>query len=333
MMARRRRYGRCHSCSLLLEEYLPICWKHVAGGWFPGHCSAQARYMQRWPSRLYSRWGESALSASTSKPLGTEYHSLMRRVLLIAVVATVLSAGSLLEAQVRSNGSGTVVNSSCCAIGMFGPSVPAGSIGVQSGISGGAPHAFPVGREFRHDGVRRGGEHRFHNRQFGNSGYPIYYAPYAYGYYDETTNVDANPPASANYEQPVNDEGPGLTVFERRRTYELIGDKPQRASADGRYGEHYTDSREERGASDDREQKSSPSESEKAPEPTVPTILIFRDGSHREIHNYALMGNSIYDLSVKPGQGRMKILLADLDIPATIAANDQRGIEFKLPKQ
>ena len=27
------------------------------------------------------------------------------------------------------------------------------------------------------------------------------------------------------------------------------------------------------------------------------------------------------------------ILLADLDIPATIAANDQRGIEFKLPKQ
>jgi hypothetical protein len=43
------------------------------------------------------------------------------------------------------------------------------------------------------------------------------------------------------------------------------------------------------------------------------------------------MGSSIYDLSVKPGQGRMKILLADLDIPATIAANDQRGIEFKVP--
>jgi len=45
------------------------------------------------------------------------------------------------------------------------------------------------------------------------------------------------------------------------------------------------------------------------------------------------MGSSIYDLSVKPGQGQMKILIADLDIPATIAANDQRGIEFKVPKQ
>jgi hypothetical protein len=260
----------------------------------------------------------------------------MRRLLIITVVAIALTAGSSLTAQVHDNG-GTVRVQSCCAIGMFGPSVPAGSIGVQSGISGGAPHAFPVGRDFRHDGIRHDGQHRFHNRQFGNSGYPIYYAPYAYGYYGETTNVDANPPANtANYEQPVNDEGPGLTVFERRRTYDLIGDKPQRASADGRYGEHYTDSREapvERGASDERELKSSQSESEKSPEPTVPTILIFRDGSHREIHNYALMGNSIYDLSVRPGQGRMKILLADLDIPATIAANDQRGIDFKLPKQ
>src|SRR4051812_7041912 len=256
----------------------------------------------------------------------------MRRLLIITVVAIALSAGSSLHAQVRSNGSGTVVNSSCCAIGMFGPSVPAGSIGVQSGISGGAPHAFPVGREFHHDGVRRDGEHRFRNRQFGNSGYPIYYAPYAYGYYDETTNVEANPPANSanNYEQPANDEGPGLTVFERRRTYDLIGDKPQRATADGRYAEHYADSRE---APEEREQKSTAAESEKAPEPTVPTILIFRDGSHREIHNYALMGNSIYDLSVRPGQGRMKILLADLDIPATVAANDQRGIEFKIPKQ
>src|SRR3954466_1020172 len=165
--------------------------------------------MRRWPSRLYSRWAESALSASTSKPLGTEYHLPMRRLLIITVVAIALTAGSLLHAQVRSNGSGTVVTSSCCAIGMFGPSVPAGSIGVQSGISGGAPRAFPVGRDFRHDGVRHDG--RFHNRQFGNSGYPIYYAPYAYGYCDETPNVDANPPAAANNEQPANDEGPGLT--------------------------------------------------------------------------------------------------------------------------
>jgi hypothetical protein len=258
----------------------------------------------------------------------------MRRPLIIAVVAVALGAGTALEAQGRtrvSSGSSTVINSSCCAIGMFGPSVPAGSIGVQSGISGGAPHAFPVTRDFRHDGVRHDGQ-RHNRRFFGNSGYPIYYAPYAYGYYDDTANVDANPPANnANYEQPASDEGPGLTVFERRRTYDLIGDsKDQRQ--DDRYGEHYTDQREER-ATDETQQRRASEEATSKLDETVPTILIFRDGSHREIRNYALMGSSIYDLSVKPGQGRMKIMLADLDIPATIAANDQRGIEFKIPKQ
>ena len=261
----------------------------------------------------------------------------MRRLLIIAVIATALGVGSSLHAQVRDNG-GTVHVQSCCAIGMFGPSVPAGSIGVQSGISGGAPRAFPVGRDFRHDGIRqdgnrRDGEHRNRNRYYGNSGYPLYYAPYAYGYYDDTTNVDANPPANnANYEQPANDEGPGLTVFERRRTYDLIGDR--RAESDSRYGEHYTDSREPRNRPAEEEKPvANQTKSEAPAESVFPTILIFRDGSHREITNYALMGNSIYDLSVKPGQGRMKILLADLDVPATIAANDQRGIEFKIPQQ
>jgi hypothetical protein len=252
----------------------------------------------------------------------------MRHVLMIAAVAVALSFGTALHAQIAQP-NGVPAFHSCCAIGMFGPSVPAGSIGVRSGISGGAPRAFPVTREFRHDGFRRDGEHRTHRRrQFGNSGFPIYYAPY--GYYDDTTSVDSNTPAN-NYEQPVdNNEAPGMTVFERRRTYDLIGDSER--PRDDRYGEHYTDSREQRGLAEEREEKPSPSESQKPLEEPVSTILIFRDGSHREVRNYALMGNSIYDLGVKPGQGKMKILLADLDIPATVAANDQRGIEFKLPK-
>jgi hypothetical protein len=258
----------------------------------------------------------------------------MRRLVLIALLFAVLAADPSLYAQSGGkSSSGAIQFSSCCAIGMFGPSVPLGSVpGVQPGISGGAPRAFPVGREFRHDGFRHDGVHRLHFRNFGNS-YPIYYAPYGYGYYDDTSNVDANAAAN-NYEQPNNDEGPGLTVFERRRTYDLIGDARNQRPSDDRYGEHYTDSREQRGRAEEPEQKSSSVESKSvAPEDMVSTILIFRDGSHREIRNYALMGNSIYDLSVKPGQGKMKILLADLDVAATVAANDQRGIEFKLPKQ
>lgn len=61
--------------------------------------------------------------------------------------------------------------------------------------------------------------------------------------------------------------------------------------------------------------------------PGEPTELVFRDGKHQEVTNYAIMGDSLYVFD----QARKKIALADLDIPATIKANDDRGIEFRMP--
>jgi hypothetical protein len=59
------------------------------------------------------------------------------------------------------------------------------------------------------------------------------------------------------------------------------------------------------------------------------TILIFRDGHKQEVGNYAIVGNSLFDLT--PGR-RQKIALDDLDLPATQKANDDLGIDFKLPE-
>lgn len=68
-----------------------------------------------------------------------------------------------------------------------------------------------------------------------------------------------------------------------------------------------------------------------APPPEVkpgePTVLVFRNGKQQEVTNYAIMGDSLYVFD----QGRKKIALADLDIPATVQANDDRGMEFKVP--
>ena len=61
--------------------------------------------------------------------------------------------------------------------------------------------------------------------------------------------------------------------------------------------------------------------------PGEPTELVFRDGKHQEVTNYAIMGDSLYVFD----QGRKKVALADLDIPATIKANEDRGLEFKVP--
>lgn len=61
--------------------------------------------------------------------------------------------------------------------------------------------------------------------------------------------------------------------------------------------------------------------------PGDPTELVFRNGHKQEVNSYAIMGDAVYVFD----QGRQKIALTELDIPATIKANDDRGVQFRLP--
>ncbi len=63
--------------------------------------------------------------------------------------------------------------------------------------------------------------------------------------------------------------------------------------------------------------------------PNEPSVLVFRDGHQQEVSNYAIMGQNVYVFD----KGSRKIALADLDVPATIKANDERGLEFNIPQQ
>jgi hypothetical protein len=60
-----------------------------------------------------------------------------------------------------------------------------------------------------------------------------------------------------------------------------------------------------------------------------PTQLVFRDKRTEEVQNYAIVGQTFW---VFGEQRARKIPLADLDIPATKKANDDRGVEFQLPE-
>ncbi|MGA7928610.1 MAG: hypothetical protein WCA20_21770 [Candidatus Sulfotelmatobacter sp.] len=62
--------------------------------------------------------------------------------------------------------------------------------------------------------------------------------------------------------------------------------------------------------------------------PRIPPTLIFKDGHQLEIENYAVVAQTLYDLT--PGHSR-KIALADLDLRATQKQNDERGVSFELP--
>lgn len=58
------------------------------------------------------------------------------------------------------------------------------------------------------------------------------------------------------------------------------------------------------------------------------TVLVFRDEHKQEVHNYAIVGQTLWNFNPQHTQ---KIPLSDLDIPATTKANDERGVDFHVP--
>jgi hypothetical protein len=80
------------------------------------------------------------------------------------------------------------------------------------------------------------------------------------------------------------------------------------------------------GASDAAEDPVTVSSAPTAAQPE--TVLIFKDGHQLEVENYAIQGNTLWDLT----EGRRhKIALDDLDLTATAKQNEERGVDFEIP--
>jgi hypothetical protein len=66
----------------------------------------------------------------------------------------------------------------------------------------------------------------------------------------------------------------------------------------------------------------------------LPTaVLIFKDGHREQVPEYAIVGSTIYASADywQTGHWTKNIELSSLDIPATVQANNENGIKFKLP--
>jgi hypothetical protein len=61
-----------------------------------------------------------------------------------------------------------------------------------------------------------------------------------------------------------------------------------------------------------------------APAPP-PLVLIFHDGTQLEVRDFALIGQTLWDLSSHPTR---KIALGQLNLDASIRATEARGAEF-----
>jgi hypothetical protein len=70
-----------------------------------------------------------------------------------------------------------------------------------------------------------------------------------------------------------------------------------------------------------------------APRQMPPAVLVFHDGRKEEVSEYTIMSGTIYSRADywTTGSWTRKILIADLDVPATLKLNQERGCKFVLP--
>jgi hypothetical protein len=150
------------------------------------------------------------------------------------------------------------------------------------------------------------------DRNFRHRPYVVSAPGYVY-YSDDYPPSDSSQQQQQATEQSVQPEAPAPTIFENRPGYQAppvqFHPTSQMAANQSTEGVERTSAAE--------------------PQPT--TILVFRDGHMIEIGNYAIVDDTLYNLA---GDYRThKILLADLDLNKTVKINQERGYEFRLPKQ
>lgn len=183
-------------------------------------------------------------------------------------------------------------------------------------IAGGAycaPTTFPA--------VNTGLKHGHRHNRFGfgyGYGYGGYlYAPYMYSDYPAYSPDGADMGAGYNYLQPstvtVEPDPPAPTIYERRPTT-----RPY-ARDEARYDNDY------RGPASD----SAPRSTTIGVGEQETTTLVFADGHQMDVHNYAIVGQNLFNFD---GTGPFKIKLAELNLHATEKVNEDNGVEFKLPK-
>jgi hypothetical protein len=78
---------------------------------------------------------------------------------------------------------------------------------------------------------------------------------------------------------------------------------------------------------------STPGRTEAAARELPPDVLVFRDGHQEEVKSYTIIGDILY---VKAnywttGAWTRKIEINQLDVPATLKLNQERGLNFSLP--
>jgi hypothetical protein len=251
----------------------------------------------------------------------------MRRWLAIAALSVPMLAAPL-PAQMHggSRGGASMGRSGFSSSGFRGGLSSSGfrgggsvGVGQRFGASFGTGTRQPSFRSgpsfgrFHHPGF---GSRHFRNRVFfstfspgfwGYYGYPAYYGGDSYSTVDSYPSYDYYGPS---YYFAQND------VAQQQQDIDRLEDEVARL-------------REERQSEQRQARDTSPPQAQSKSEVSTATLLIFRDKHTQEVQNYAVVGGTLWIFSE---QRATKLPLSWLDIEATTKANDDRGVDFQLPK-
>jgi hypothetical protein len=183
--------------------------------------------------------------------------------------------------------------------------------------------------------LRPASPHFHHSHGFYNGYSPYYFYPdYGFSDYDDDTGmVEAPPPPQFIGPPPAQTSSPATAPSAPESVMlELRGDHWVRIT---NYGQS------ESGGPSSQELASSPSlvgptrriQTVEPPSPLPPAVLVFRDGHHEEIGKYVIVGKTIRvseDYWTR-GSWSKTVQIANLDIPATLKLNQERGTKFSLP--
>jgi hypothetical protein len=232
------------------------------------------------------------------------YHRLVKRSILAIVAVFGLALVPVLSAQING------VPASVTSIGFGGnfsrppgvpPSVtsigPAGLVPNRTFITQNPYFPQQVSRHPRH-------EHR------GNGGVVLYPVPYAvpYAVPVEAVPVEAEPDDADEYSQ---DQYPGgTTIFDRRGMGEPAPQSyvpPAQAQSSP---------------------STQPESAEQEEPPQPPTVLVFKDGHRIDVENYAIVGDTLYDMTLGH---RRRVPLSELNLNQTEQVNEEQGTDFQVP--
>ncbi len=177
-------------------------------------------------------------------------------------------------------------------------------------FAGHSSASFHSGNSGRSSGVHlRIGNPYYHPRSFyGRRSYYPYaaYYPYAgyYGWYSDPLDYQNEDQTADSYADAYS-PAPYRENGELQRDVQTLSGKIDRLQADV-------------------EARNRPK-----PDAEPATALVFRDQHVEEVRNYAIAGGTLWVLNE---QAAKKIPLAQLDLAATARINDDRGVDFQVPK-